>query len=282
MLKGDQESTDAQFHIDLSRAPVFYSVRPMVVSIFYNLISNALKYRSLERTPVIEITTDLTEDHYVLTIKDNGLGIDLKRHSENLFKMYKRFHPQKEGKGLGLYLIKMQVEALNGRIEVNSQINSFTEFKVFIGISQNLEEQVLMDEPYSKIFYDAILNSTGVILHGPISSGQFRVTYVKGIEFMKTYNTPSWLIDLSHQEPVDPLDRTWLRTEIIPEAIENGLVRIAAVQPPDLTNDVNRHLIDIDLPIPGITLRYFSSRVHAREWISGENEKAVQQTELNR
>src|SRR6266850_5665888 len=177
MLKGNQESLDAQFRIDLYRALVFYSVHPMVVSILYNLISNALKYRSMDRDPVIEITSDADERYFVLTVKDNGLGIDLKRHGESLFKMYKRFHPHTEGKGLGLYLIKMQVEALNGRIEVNSQINSFTEFKVFIGISQNLEEQVLMDEPYSRLFYDAILNATGITWQGPLSSGQFRITY---------------------------------------------------------------------------------------------------------
>src|SRR6185295_6170881 len=122
--------------------------------------------------------------HYVLTVKDNGLGIDLKRHRESLFLMYKRFHPNTEGKGLGLYLIKMQAEALNGRIEVSSEINKFTEFKAFIGVSKNLEDQVLLDEPFAKIFYDALLNSTGVTWRGPNSSGQFRITYVKGMEFM--------------------------------------------------------------------------------------------------
>lgn len=277
MLKGDQESLDAQFQIDISRAPVFYSVRPMVVSIIYNLISNALKYRSPERTPVIEITSDLDENHYVLTVKDNGLGIDLKRHRESLFLMYKRFHPNTEGKGLGLYLIKMQAEALNGRIEVRSEIDSFTEFKAFIGVSKNLEEQVLLDEPFAKIFYDALLNATGVIWRGPISSGQFRITFVKGMEFMKVYNTPSWIMDLSRQGPVDPLDEQWLLTEIIPQATENGLVRIAAVRPPDLTNDVNHNLrsIDIALPIPEIALRNFNSSIDAREWIREENEKAA-------
>jgi signal transduction histidine kinase len=277
MLKGDQEALDAEFHIDLTRAPVFYSVRPMVVSIIYNLISNALKYRSLERTPVIEITSGLDDHYFMLTVRDNGLGIDLKRHQESMFKMYKRFHPHTEGKGLGLYLIKMQAEALNGRIEVSSQLNTFTEFNVFIGVSENLEEQVLLDEPYSRIFYDAILNSTGVIWRGPVSSGQYRITYLKGIEFLKAYSTPNWITDLAHQGPVDPNDQQWLIKEIIPQAIENGLVRIAAVQPSVLTDDIHQYLKGIEeaLLIPGITFRYFSSREEAREWIREENEKAA-------
>ncbi len=276
-LRGDREPPDAEFRIDLSRAPFFYSVRPMVVSIFYNLISNALQYRSPERTPLIEITSSQDDRYFMLTVKDNGLGIDLKRHGENVFKMYKRFHPHIEGKGLGLYLVKMQAELLNGRIEVASQVNGFTEFNVFIGVPQNLEEQVLLDESDSKIIYNAILGAAGVVCRGRIASQQFRFMYLKVIEFMKTYDTPNWITDLTHQGPVDPKDQQWLFAEILPHAIETGLRRLAVVHPSSSTDDVNSYLKGIKdtLQTSGIAIRNFGSWADARQWISEENEKVV-------
>lgn len=283
MLKKDLDAVDTRFAIDFTAAPEFYSVRPMVVSILYNLISNALKYRALERSPVIEITSSRNDRYFILTVRDNGLGIDLKRYGDSLFKMYKRFHHHTEGKGLGLYLIKMQAEALNGRIEVQSQINSYSEFKVFIKIPENVAEQVLMDEPYSKIFYDATLNCTGVVWRGPVTSEQYRITYQKGIEFLKAYNTPNWLTDLSLQGPIDPADQEWLFTDIIPQATHNGLVRIAAVMNSNITPPVDTYLKGIEnaLDLPGILLRYFNSASEAKGWIREENEKAARITSLD-
>jgi len=249
----------------------------MVESIFYNLISNALQYRSPERTPLIEITSSQDDRYFMLTVKDNGLGIDLKRHGENVFKIYKRFHPHIEGKGLGLYLVKMQAELLNGRIEVASQVNGFTEFNLFIGVPQNLEEQVLLDESDSKIIYNATLDAAGVSCRGPLASQQFRFTYLKVIEFMKSYNTPNLIIDLTHQGPVDPRDQQWLFTEILAPAIKTGLLRMAAVHPSVLTDDVNSYLKGIKdtLQTSGIAIRNFGSSADARQWISEENEKVV-------
>ena len=68
----------------------------------------------------------------MIDVSDNGLGIDLARHSGDLFKLYKRFHTHIEGKGLGLYLVKQQVEKMNGRIEVSSAPGEWTRFSVFI------------------------------------------------------------------------------------------------------------------------------------------------------
>ncbi len=277
MLKEAQGSFNVQFQVDLSRAPVFYSVRPMVVSIFYNLISNALKYRSLERPLQIEVTSEKDDNYFILTVRDNGMGIDLVRHGQNIFKMYKRFHHHIEGKGLGLYLIKMQAEALNGRIEVQSQLNAFTEFKVFIGISQNLEEQVLYDESSSKIFYDAVLNSISVVWRGPVSADQFRSTYTKGLEFLKAYNTPNWITDLTHQGPIPEAEQRWLVGEVLTQAIENGLRRVAAIRPFAPTEKVQSYLQRIDnaIQIAGLDFRYFDDVEQARKWIRTENESAT-------
>ncbi|MFM8912658.1 MAG: ATP-binding protein, partial [Flammeovirgaceae bacterium] len=65
-------------------------------------------------------------------VKDNGMGIDLNRHRQKLFTLYSRFHDHVDGKGLGLYMVKTQIEALGGKIEVESQVNSGTTFRVYI------------------------------------------------------------------------------------------------------------------------------------------------------
>ena len=108
------------------------SIKAYINSILYNLISNAIQYRSPERSLVINISSYRKNDFVVIEVSDNGLGIDLDRFSGDLFKLYKRFHTHIEGKGLGLYLVKQQVEKMNGRIEVASAPGEWTRFSVFI------------------------------------------------------------------------------------------------------------------------------------------------------
>ena len=108
------------------------SIKAYINSILYNLISNAIQYRSPERSPIINISSYRKEDFIVIEVSDNGLGIDLDKFKGDLFKLYKRFHTHVEGKGLGLYLVKQQVEKMNGRIEVASLPGEWTRFSVFI------------------------------------------------------------------------------------------------------------------------------------------------------
>lgn len=122
---------DENFIVDF-QTPILYSVRPMVNSILYNLVSNAIKYQSPERKLQIQLTSFQTGDYTVLQVTDNGLGINLKQFQHDLFKLYKRFHTHQEGKGLGLYLIKSQAESLNGYVECESEPDQGTTFRVYI------------------------------------------------------------------------------------------------------------------------------------------------------
>lgn len=101
-------------------------------SIFQNLISNAIKYSSTERKPVINIDSMLENEWIIVKFSDNGIGIDLERYKDRIFGMYQRFNASKEGKGLGLYMIKAQIMAMGGKIEVESEVNSGTTFKVYL------------------------------------------------------------------------------------------------------------------------------------------------------
>ncbi len=100
-------------------------------SVLLNLISNAIKYRNPQHSPTIEISAEKKTNTTCLYVKDNGLGIDLKRHQAKLFGMYKTFHNNPDARGFGLYITKTQIEAMGGKIEVESQVNVGSTFKVF-------------------------------------------------------------------------------------------------------------------------------------------------------
>lgn len=90
-------------------------------SILLNLISNALKYRDPHRDLEVRISAQESSGYWILEVQDNGLGIDLNAHGLEIFGLYQRFHPQIEGHGLGLYLVKTQTEMLGGQIQISSE-----------------------------------------------------------------------------------------------------------------------------------------------------------------
>ncbi|WP_419212301.1 PAS domain S-box protein [Maribacter sp. X9] len=100
-------------------------------SMLTNFITNAVKYKCPTKNPEITLSISKTEDFSILSIADNGLGIDLKKYGKKIFGMYKTFHEHKDAKGIGLYITKNQIEAMNGKIEVSSELGKGTEFKIF-------------------------------------------------------------------------------------------------------------------------------------------------------
>ncbi len=105
-------------------------------SIMFNLITNAIKYKSCDRNPEIEISANkTTQDAGTKTeilVKDNGRGIDLNRNRNKIFGMYKTFHGNPDAVGLGLFMSKNHIEALGGTIEVESTPGQGSTFKVVL------------------------------------------------------------------------------------------------------------------------------------------------------
>ena len=100
-------------------------------SILVNLVSNAIKYRSLNRDLTIVVNSQYDQNgNVVLTFTDNGIGIDLTRHQDKVFGLYQRFHDHTEGHGLGLFIIKSQIVALGGKIDIHSQVDKGTTFTI--------------------------------------------------------------------------------------------------------------------------------------------------------
>lgn len=92
-------------------------------SIFFNFISNSIKYKHPDRTPIIEFNCVSDNDKIILTIADNGKGINLEKHGKDIFGMYKTFHGNTDSQGIGLYITKSQIEAMGGNIELESEEN---------------------------------------------------------------------------------------------------------------------------------------------------------------
>lgn len=122
-------------YTDFSEVGEVYTIKNYMHSIFLNLISNSIKYRQSHVHPVIEITTRQEEGKMLLSFKDNCMGIDLEKYGNNVFGLYKRFHYGIEGKGLGMYMVKTQVESLGGKVAIKSEVNKGTEITIELSVA---------------------------------------------------------------------------------------------------------------------------------------------------
>lgn len=100
-------------------------------SILLNFSTNAVKYSRPDTTPLIHYRFYQEEGKKVLSIADNGLGINLEKHGASLFGMYKTFHRHPNSRGLGLFMSKNQIEAMGGSVTVDSKENLGTIFKIY-------------------------------------------------------------------------------------------------------------------------------------------------------
>ena len=102
-------------------------------TIVYNLINNAIKFRSAKRQSKIFVTTKKQKGFMIISVKDNGIGIK-KKNLESIFSKYYRLENSIEGSGIGLYLVKEIVNNSGGKIFVTSQAGRGTEFQVYLKI----------------------------------------------------------------------------------------------------------------------------------------------------
>ena len=122
------------FELDFATCPVVTFVRPNLQSLLFNLISNSLKYAAPERPARIRIscTPEVMTGRPVLTVQDNGIGIDMERFGPQLFQLFRRFHTHVDGTGMGLYLVNRIVQNHGGRLEVSSGVGEGTTFQIYL------------------------------------------------------------------------------------------------------------------------------------------------------
>jgi len=127
-------SENVQFKCLFDEAESIFTIRSYLYSIFYNLSSNSIKYHQPGIAPIISIRSHTLKNKIELRFKDNGKGIDLAKYSSQLFGLYKRFDNTVEGKGMGLFMVKTQVEALGGTIRIKSKPGEGAEFIILLPV----------------------------------------------------------------------------------------------------------------------------------------------------
>jgi signal transduction histidine kinase len=128
ILEPDIKEANASIVMDFTKVSSLMFVPTYFENIIYNLISNAIKYRHPDKALVIRITSFEESNYIGMRVSDNGMGIDMEKNKDKIFGLYKRFHFHKDGKGIGLYLIKAQIETMGGKIKLESEVNVGTEF----------------------------------------------------------------------------------------------------------------------------------------------------------
>jgi PAS domain S-box-containing protein len=129
-LSDEIAKSKAIFHEELLEPKIKYS-RKNIRSILYNLVSNAIKFRSPERKPEIRIRTEKIENFTLLSIADNGQGIK-EEDKKNVFSMYKRLNTNVEGTGVGMAIVARIVDDNGGRIEIDSKLGKGSTFKIYL------------------------------------------------------------------------------------------------------------------------------------------------------
>jgi signal transduction histidine kinase len=131
MLNAKITQLSAKIEVDFNAAPEIHFPGIYLESILLNLLDNALKYAHPERTPEIHFRTYYNENgNLILEAKDNGLGINLGRYGHHMFKLRKTFHRHPKSRGIGLFMIKNQIEAMGGEISIASTENTGSTFFV--------------------------------------------------------------------------------------------------------------------------------------------------------
>lgn len=122
---------------DFTQINSFNAIKSYINNIFYNLISNSIKYAQPNAKPHIKIWSERINDNIILHFKDNGLGFNLEKDGNAIFGLYKRFNLNIEGKGIGLFMVKKQVESMKGSIELKSRLYDGAHFIITFHIHQN-------------------------------------------------------------------------------------------------------------------------------------------------
>jgi len=127
-IKGITLANNAEINIIIDQETTVKAIPAYLDSIIINFLTNAVKYKRLDVDPKITLEAVKKQKHVTLTISDNGQGIDLNKHGDKLFGMYNVFHKHKDARGLGLFIAKNQIEAIGGKVNVESIVGEGTKF----------------------------------------------------------------------------------------------------------------------------------------------------------
>lgn len=134
-LEMEIKETGAEITYDFSACEKINYPKVYLESIFLNLLTNAIRYRSPKRAPQIIFKSYIDKGGMIsLTCEDNGIGINLEKHGAKLFGLNKTFHDHPDAKGAGLFITKNQIETMGGSIYAESEVDKGTKFIIYFNV----------------------------------------------------------------------------------------------------------------------------------------------------
>jgi hypothetical protein len=125
--------------------------------------------------------------------------------------------------------VKTQVGMMDGTIEIESELNKGTLFRITLPKPKEIERQVLLEVEAADLHFDAELNTTVINWKRNISSAEYHTVFDTILQTIKNYNTPSWIADLRQQGKIGDEDQIWFVSKVLPEAVRTGLKRVVTV-----------------------------------------------------
>ena len=204
---------------------------------------------------------------FKLRVKDNGLGMDLDFFGKDLFKMYKRFHLHTEGRGLGLYLTKLQVELLDGQIDIESKLNKGTEFIIQLPVNAI---KMLLDNDSAKVEY---LDKSQTIIFTwkkSIESDEYRNTLQNNMDILANSTVKNWISDIRLRGDISVEDLDWMFKNLFSKAHEIGVEYLALV---DNNDEDYRDSFRERANGSVIMVEFFDDLQDAKSWINSSNNR---------
>jgi signal transduction histidine kinase len=277
LLQKNIDDNHVIMEIDFQACKEVYSVKPMLNSILYNLLSNSIKYRSAERRPIIKINSSISGPFIKIQVEDNGLGIDIERFKEKLFGLYKRFHNHVDGKGLGLFLVKLQAESLGGKVEIESTPGVGSTFSIYVPDILEANHQVVMEKEWGKLYYDAQKDIAMVVWKRALKPDELSEFFKCSVEFMNTRPVANWIAEIKQGTKAENDDDTYdnVRMQFANELKRPSLKRLGYViskenEPPRF-EEYKKQLSDF---YQG-RIQFFASIEEAEAWIWADTQREL-------
>ncbi len=281
LLQNEINQHQIEVLTDVQVSEAIYSVKAMVNSILYNLISNAIKYRSTDRESMISITAYKKNQLIVIEVSDNGLGIDLAQNKEKLFGLYKRFHTHVDGKGLGLFLVKLQAESLGGKVEIESKEGAGSTFRVWISNAADPGHQVIMDKEWGQLYFDAPRNTGVVVWKRALLVDEFQDFFHRCKEFGNAQQCPNWIVEIRQGTKAEKKDEEYdrVRMQFANEMKRTSLKRMGYVIAPANEPPNFEHYKEQLTAFYQGRIKFFETLDEAQQWIQDEVNAEMELTE---
>ncbi|MCF6351868.1 MAG: HAMP domain-containing histidine kinase [Cyclobacteriaceae bacterium] len=254
-----------------------FGVRGYIQSILYNLIGNAFKYKQEGVNLKVKVSTELKGKNVLLKIEDNGRGIDLERFGGKMFKMYSRFNIETKGKGLGLYLVKQQVESMNGSITVKSKINQGTTFSILLPIpdSSQIENQVYYESDVAVFTFNGLLKTSLIFWKKNPLPDEFRKIISSNIKNLSIYTTDFWINDTTFFGSLSEENQKWFNEKAMPAILQSGIKGIIMINKEGKGFKSSQfNLLKHICTLKGIVLTFKYDIKEANAFIAAFNEEA--------